>query len=234
MAGEGPPKLLRRGWKRIVRKARSLARGSSWPDRGDIPQLSSQHLARAKLFADREDLIAGLQLPSRPRIAEVGVALGEFSKFLIAELRPAEFHAFDLFQLHQVKRLWGRPAAEIFGEKTHADYYADAVRDSSIVIHEGPSAETLKSLPDAHLDLAYIDAGHDYDSVLQDAQQCVRAVRPSGILVFNDYVLHDPFAGVDYGVVPVVNDLVVNEGWRVVGFALQKHLFCDIAITRRL
>lgn len=159
---------------------------------------------------------------------------GRILEVLIAELRPAEFHAFDLFQLHQAKRLWGRPAAEIFGERTHADYYADAVRDSSIVIHEGPSAETLKSLPDGHLDLAYIDAGHDYDSVLQDAQQCVRAVRPSGILVFNDYVLHDPFAGVDYGVVPVVNDLVVNQGWRVVGFALHKHLFCDIAMTRRL
>ena len=32
---------------------------------------------------------------------------------------------------------------------------------------------------------------------------------------------------------PVVNDLVVNHGWRVVGFALDQHLYCDIALQRR-
>ena len=36
-----------------------------------------------------------------------------------------------------------------------------------------------------------------------------------------------------YGVVPAVNELVVSEGWQVVGFALQQHMFCDIALRPR-
>jgi hypothetical protein len=36
----------------------------------------------------------------------------------------------------------------------------------------------------------------------------------------------------DYGIVPVVNKMVVNQGWKVLGFALQKHMFCDIALVR--
>jgi hypothetical protein len=35
-----------------------------------------------------------------------------------------------------------------------------------------------------------------------------------------------------YGIVPVVNSLVVNEGYDVVAFALQQQMFCDIAIRK--
>lgn len=35
-----------------------------------------------------------------------------------------------------------------------------------------------------------------------------------------------------YGVVQAVNELIVAEDWRVVGYALNPHLYCDIAIRR--
>jgi hypothetical protein len=38
--------------------------------------------------------------------------------------------------------------------------------------------------------------------------------------------------GTPYGVVPAVNELVAKSGWRVVGFALQPCIFCDVAIRR--
>ena len=198
----------------------------------DFPTLAAEHVEGARLFATREDLLLGLELPPHPKIAEVGVALGTFSRFLIDRFAPSEFHAFDLFKLHEDAMLWGKPTAEVLDGKTHANFYRDSMGDS-VIIHEGPSAETLKRLEDASLDLAYIDAEHTYNEVLRDAGQCARAVKTEGILVFNDYIMHDPFVRADYGIVPVVNEMVVNQGWRVIGFALQKHMFCDIAITRR-
>jgi len=42
----------------------------------------------------------------------------------------------------------------------------------------------------------------------------------------------DHILGVAYGVVPVVNKLIVDEGWRIIAFALQKGMFCDIALRR--
>jgi len=198
----------------------------------DFPEMTSAHVAGAKLFANRHDMIAALPIPPAPVVAEVGVALGEFSKYLVETLRPAQFHAFDLFQIHRDEMLWGRPTREVLGGQTHADFYRNAMSGTGILMHEGPSAETLKHLPDKYLDLAYIDAQHTYEGVLEDARECARAAKEGGILVFNDYILHDPFIHADYGVVPVVNQMVVNEGWRVIGFALQKHLFCDIALQR--
>lgn len=159
--------------------------------------------------------------------------MGDFSRFLLDSFNPSEFHAFDLFQLHEETNLWGQSASEIFGGKTHVEFYRDVMPEDEVIIHEGPSAETLKNIHDRYLDLAYIDGVHVYEGVLEDARECERALNSNGILVFNDYVMYDPFIKADYGIVPVVNQMVVNESWQVIGFALQKHMFCDIAIKRR-
>jgi len=53
-----------------------------------------------------------------------------------------------------------------------------------------------------------------------------------GTLIFNDYVMYDHLQRVEYGVVQAVNQLVIDGDWRVVGFALNHNMFCDIAIRR--
>ena len=50
-----------------------------------------------------------------------------------------------------------------------------------------------------------------------------------GIVIFNDYVLWDPFMNTEYGVVQAVNQFLAEGGWTIVGFAFQPHMFCDIA-----
>ena len=53
-----------------------------------------------------------------------------------------------------------------------------------------------------------------------------------GLLVFNDYIMVDHHYGTPYGVVRAVNELVTASDWKVVGFALQQQMFCDIALCR--
>jgi methyltransferase family protein len=99
-------------------------------------------------------------------------------------------------------------------------------------VDEGMSWEMLARYPDQHFDLIYVDAAHDYDSVRRDAEVAVAKVKHDGLLIFNDYTMFDHVGGVPYGVVQNVNELIVHGDWHVVGFALQWHLFCDIAIRR--
>ena len=200
----------------------------------EFPELSAQHLLNAKLYATRCDLIADLVIPRGGTVAELGVAYGTFSKFLVDNLQPRSFHAFDLFQLHHLKTLWGQDTRSVFQGMTHLEFYRATMQSAGaeIVIHEGPCQSTLPLVPDYLFDMIYVDAGHTYDDVIADANLAQRKLKPNGILVFNDYIMYDPFLKVDYGVVPVVNELVVYHGWKVIGFALQKHLFCDIAIVR--
>lgn len=197
-----------------------------------FPELQSKHVEGAKLYANRHDLIRGLYLPQDPVIAEIGVALGDFSKFLIEVLRPKQFHAFDVFLLHTEEVIWGRPPEEVLGQKTHLDFYRDAMHGHDVVFHEGPSAETLKNVPDRSLDLAYIDGAHYYEGVVRDAEESVRALKPGGVIIFNDYIAHDHYQRSDYHVIPVANRLIVEGDWRVIGFAFQRDMFCDIAITK--
>jgi len=202
--------------------------------RVDYPALAPKHVADARLFADRKELVSSLQSARGGLIAEVGVATGDFSEFLLAALMPTKFVAFDTFRLHEISVIWGVPSRTLLAGMTHLDFYRRkfSACGDQVVIEVGPSHVGLARYPDEFFDLIYIDADHEYEGVKADARIGKSKLKPGGFLVFNDYVLFDHVSGQPYGVIPVVNELVVAEDWRVVGFSLQHHMFCDIAIRK--
>jgi glycosyltransferase involved in cell wall biosynthesis/SAM-dependent methyltransferase len=212
-----------------------LANGPETHQVRTFPALASRHIAaNARVFATRNDLIEELGIPRGEVVAEVGVALGDFSEFLLQTLEPSTFVAIDIFKLHEIPELWGRPTAEIFAGRTHLEFYRDRFTryGDRIKLEVGLSHEMLAKFPDETLGLIYIDAAHDFENVRRDALLAMRKTRRGGTIVFNDYTVFDHVLGVPYGVVPAVNELLVGSDWHVVGFALQSHMFCDIAIRR--
>jgi hypothetical protein len=200
----------------------------------DVPALFPSHLVDARVYADRSDMIRAL-VPQGGTVAEVGVALGDFSVFLLDTLEPSSFVAVDTFVLDQLDTMWDRPTAEIFGGLSHAEFYRRRLAAYSyrvsLRVEEGLSWEGLSRCPDAGFDLVYVDAGHDEDCVQRDLDVAVRKVRSDGLVICNDYVLTDHL-GAPYGVVQGVNRLVTTSDWRVVGLALHPQMYCDIALRR--
>lgn len=199
------------------------------------PALRAEHVRNARLYATREDLVASL----RPEIghgviAELGVATGDFSKVLIRLLSPRKFVGLDIFNMHHYPSHWGIPIETLLQGMTHRGYYEHNLRESKdiLVVEEGDGKERLATYPNDHFDMIYIDAFHTYESVKADAEICVKKVRPGGILFFNDYLIWSHGDHTPYGVVQVCNELVVNNGYDVVGFALQQQMYCDMAIRR--
>jgi hypothetical protein len=202
------------------------------------PTLQAKHVEGAKLFAQRSDMVAALRSPME-RVAEVGVAYGDFSQVLIEHLQPKQFVAFDLFRFHEIEMTWGRSTKEWLRGMKHLDFYRDrfASYGGSMVFEEGDSHEKLATYPRDYFDLVYLDAGHAYEDVKQDAENAKRALKRDGLLIFNDYIMYDhthdaPWPSAAYGVVQVANEILINEDWRVFGLALNNHMFCDIAIYR--
>ncbi|WP_341319323.1 class I SAM-dependent methyltransferase [Paraburkholderia sp. IMGN_8] len=199
----------------------------------NFPALDRKHILGAELFANRADMVARLGTVGGV-IAELGVAAGDFSQFMMDKLQPKKFVAIDLFDMHKYPVIWGKPSTELFENKTQLEYFRMrfASKMDRIATEEGPSYDMLDKYPDGFFDLIYVDAGHDYESVKRDAEVSARKVKKSGTIVFNDYVLYDPFGEGPYGVVQAVNELVTAGPWRVAGFALEKNMFCDIAVKR--
>lgn len=197
--------------------------------------LTHEHVDGARLHANRGYMIASLAPILRGgKVAEVGVAHGDFSAWIMALLEPSQFHAFDMFRIHEWPTLWGKPTAELLGGRTHRAFYehrfADEIAASRVRIFEGDSSVCLGEQPDASYDLIYIDGAHDLEGVQRDAEAAVRKIKPDGVLVFNDYIAFDHVSNTKYGVVDVVNDLCVNGGWRMTDLALHPDMFCDVAL----
>jgi hypothetical protein len=200
----------------------------------DVPAIRPESVIGAKLYADRCHMLKDLGIPRGATIAEIGVAHGEFSDFLIREFAPSHFYALDTFDMEKIPVIWGTPQEVLFHGKTHYNFYCDRFANlkDRMTVMRGPSAVTAPTLPNASLDMIYLDAQHLYEAIALDAAVSAGKIKRDGVLVFNDYVLYDPFIQAEYGVVPVVNEMLDSGQWRVLGLALQRHMFCDIAIKR--
>lgn len=176
-----------------------------------VLDLQQQHVANAKVFAGRNAYID--TLPKGAICAEVGVLRGDFSAYILEATKPRRLHLID-FNLTRYR--------------VHKRFAAH----DNIACHEGHSAEVLRSFGNDYFDWVYIDAGHSYASVRADVDAAIPKVRPNGLLIFNDYILWSHYEGRYYGVVPVVNELCVNEGWRLEAFCLTNNMYCDVALRR--
>ena len=220
--------LTRRFFRRF--SARTVKRAALYPS-VEFPALEPRHLAGAKLFANREALIASLPLAPGATIAEIGVAHGEFSEFLLTQLAPKTLVAFDFFNMHEAGTLWGKDTRQLLQGLKHLEFYQHRFRSrgDQVVTEPGVSYLTLAKYPDRTFDMIYVDAGHNYASVKRDAELALGKVKADGFLVFNDYIMFDHFVGEPYGVVQVVNQILVERDLTVYGLALERHMFCDIA-----
>ena len=201
----------------------------------EFPDLRESDVKNCRLLIDRDRILR--HLPRNGIVAEVGVAIGGFSEKILHTLKPKRFFAVDTFGIPRDGMLWGRPTNEVFGDKDHYGFYVEKFRkqvEAGILhVEKGLSWEVLSRFPDRSFDVIYIDAAHDYDSVGRDAREAVKKLKSSGTIIFNDYIMYDHLGDVEYGVIPVVHELCVNEGFEMKYFALQKHMFCDVALHRR-
>lgn len=180
---------------------------------GPPTALPADALAGARLVASRADALA--LLPRGGLVAELGTQAGRYAIQILETNRPDALHLFDL---------------EFDTLRSRNPSVAD---DPRVHLHLGDSSTNLAAFPDETFDWIYIDGDHSEAGVRRDADCAARKIKPDGLLVFNDYTVWSPMELTDYGIVPVVNDLVSRGGWEVVYLALHPLMYCDIAVRRR-
>jgi SAM-dependent methyltransferase len=178
------------------------------------PPLEHRHVENCRLLPDRE-VLAREVLKKGAVAAELGTLRGHFARTLLDAAEPSQLHVIDI-DMQRLER----------------ELLAPELESGRLVAHEGDSVAVLTSFPEAYFDWIYIDADHSYAGVKRDVEVAKQKVKPDGMLVFNDYTVWSPLELEEYGVVHAVNELCRDDGWELRYFALQRFMYCDVAVAR--
>ncbi|HLY57350.1 MAG TPA: class I SAM-dependent methyltransferase, partial [Stellaceae bacterium] len=134
--------------------------------------LPGRLLQGARILPQRNALLR--LLPTDGVFVEVGVALGDFSARILKQCRPRRFIAIDIFTIHESPAIWGKPTAEIFGGRSHEQFYRDRfagpIAEGRVEVLSGDSLDSLERLDDASADVIYLDADHSYEAVSKELE----------------------------------------------------------------
>jgi len=142
-------------------------------------------------------------LPAGGKFVEIGSWMGQSISFFCQELQDAgkemDVYCVDTFKGEQNQPTHlatveenGGSILEVFERNTTAT----GVRDMIEVI-QGDSSESAAMFDDGSLDAVYIDAAHDYDSVVKDMAAWYPKLKPSGVFCGHDYPWHEVGKAVD-------------------------------------
>ena len=124
-------------------------------------------------------------------VAEIGVWKGDFSAVLIEKLQPSALHLIDpwLFQPQYPTRMYGGLAVrnQEGMDRMHKAVVARFVNRPEVHIHRETSLEAMHRLPDASLDVVFVDGDHSFEVVLQDFVLAHRKVKPGGYICGDDW-----------------------------------------------
>jgi hypothetical protein len=191
--------------------------------------------------------IAGL-IPKNAVWAEVGVYKGDFSQIIIDRCAPSKYYLIDNWRFdlrdhnpaeentENFSNFKGRIHWEHYGDDANAhqeeNYRNVTARFSAVEAVEVIRAESTKGidrLPDASLDVIYIDANHQYEYVLRDMLHAKPKLKPGGIMFMDDFYEGPGGYEQNDGVMGAVNSFVKRYDY--IYLAASCGSFANVALT---
>jgi hypothetical protein len=195
--------------------------------------LTTDLVKNARVLANRLEILP--LLPKNIAFVEIGVALGDFTDEVLKKCDLASFIAIDRFDWDKYPDMWRGRAGQVLNGRSHVDYYKERfksqINNNILKMLVGNSADVLLTLPDKSVDVFYVDANHHYPAVKAELSIIQHKIKDHGIIVFNDYLLGDG-TPMKIGVVPAVNEFMLENRWEMIYFALHPRMFCDVAIRK--
>ena len=123
-------------------------------------------------------------IPDGGRWVEVGVYAGKSFSFAVVEClnrgKKIDFVAVDIFPCEWIYIGNKPPVRQMFDKtmETLAGHYR---------VEAGASVDVARRFENGSVDFVFIDAAHDYESVIDDVTAWLQKVRPGGIIAGHDY-----------------------------------------------
>lgn len=131
------------------------------------------------------------QLPKNSVGAEVGVWKGDFSEEILRAVRPEKLYLVDpwAFQPEFSGRMFGGTVATSSGDmdKIFSSVERRFCDKRNVHLIRKFSVPASQEFEETSLDWVYVDANHEFESVLEDLQSWGPRIRAGGILAGDDY-----------------------------------------------
>ena len=174
-------------------------------------QLELKHTQDCRLLPDRLHMLD--LMPKDARVAEIGVAFGEFSKEIFHRCAPKKFLLIDS---------WGSERYQEGFESIQNQFKYEIGRNR-VEILRGLSTTVLSGLSAGAFDWAYIDTNHTYDTTLQELILCEKIVGDKGRISGHDFCTGNVIGAIPYGVVEAVTRFCKEHGWKFEYLTVESH-----------
>ena len=208
-----------RVWARTLNKLLQRLRtrqGESLP----VVELSAEHVQHLVVVPDRRALVA--RMPRGGRVAELGVADGDFSALILEIAQPDELRLIDTWQ--------GRRYGD--GQMHVRARFRDAIARGKVAVDVGLSTQVLARFDDAYFDWVYIDTDHTYARTRRELELAAKKVKAAGVIAGHDYVTGNWNSGMRYGVVEAVHEFCVQHGWELIVLTSETDRHLSFALRR--
>jgi hypothetical protein len=163
---------------------------------------------------DRAQLLSFL--PGGGIVAEIGVALGDFSERILRDGRASELHLIDPW-IHQDREDYlsdDNNVAAGAQEQRFADIqtrYAAEIAEGRVHVHRAFSQDKMPEFADRSLDWVYIDGMHTFDAVSLDLAMSWDKIKDDGFILGHDFTNGLLGQKQNFGVVEAVNRFVIEH-----------------------
>jgi len=160
-------------------------------------------------------------VPENGVFVELGAYKGKSTSFIVTEInnrnRNIKFHTIDTFEgdsgsndEQEIKAYRNVNVSKMFDEFRENTKHLK--EHFNVIV--GKSDESSKFFEDNSVDVIFIDAGHSYDSVIQDIKSWLPKIKDGGIMSGHDY---NSWSGVNKAVNEIFDkvDKIDNDCWFV-------------------
>jgi Methyltransferase domain len=147
--------------------------------------------------------------------AEVGVALGDYSKIILDNSNPVELYLIDSWENFDL----GYPDGNMVTQEEHDrryNYVVDRFKThSNVKIVRKRSQEGLLGFPNNFFDWVYIDADHSFEGCLKDLESAHLKIKIDGYICGHDF-LADGFTVEGFGVNEAVLQFIEKYNYKMI------------------
>ena len=183
--------------------------------------LARKHMKNCELLLDRSEMLS--KLKKGGKVAEIGVAQGEFSELILKITEPDLLHLVDV---------WNSKTYHAGLFKKVADKFKNLIDEERIQILRKLSTDAAEDFDDNYFDWIYIDTDHSYATTREELVKYAPKVKHDGIIAGHDYTMGIWISLNRYGVIEAVHEFCVKYEWELVYLTVEPTENQSFAIRR--